>query len=130
MVPVADLFDREQGLTRDQLPDLEEFGGTITLPPVLDAEIARRLVRTPLEILSANMRAQHDHDLTNAFDAGRAYERGATLRRGVGKSIGSRRVQAQGIAGDYLRDDPEQGALHAAMVLAGFTGADPATVTL
>jgi hypothetical protein len=120
---VSGLFDREVGIGRSS---------------VLDGEIARRLSRVPDHVTIPSVAritpteigaVWRDRVAREAFANGRAYERGATLRRGAsGKSLGSRRVQAQGIATDYLRDDPQDGARLAALVLAGFAGADPETV--
>lgn len=95
------------------------------------AEADRRSTMTDgiVESLSRRYAADVEAKVAAAFAGGRAYERGATTRRGVGaKSLGSRRVQALGIAGDYLRDDPQDGARLAALVLAGFYGQPPESV--
>lgn len=118
--------------------------------PILDDEVASRIERVGIEVwhapapgreittgqigdFLADWRAREAREreqlVRAAFAGGRAYERGATLRRNVSaKSLGSRRVQAQGVAADYLRDDPQDGARLAALVLAGFAGADPETI--
>jgi hypothetical protein len=124
------------------LPTMHHTHPCGLVPSVLDGEIARRLevVSDPMSPhldawrdvtrrVADGAREQQEEALRAAFNAGRAYERGATLRRGSSaKSFVPRRVQAQGIASDYLRNDPQDGARHAALVLAGFLGHAPETV--
>lgn len=78
--------------------------------------------------ITRQVRNAEEDRLRAAFDGGRAYERGAAIRRRVGKSLTARRAAAQEAATQYLDERTPQAATLAALVLAGFTGAAPEAV--
>lgn len=139
ILPPVDMFDREVGIGRPQHadPHLEAaqrayaaHGSSPVFPlDVLERADRDEQIRDVWSTAMHNVAAEREQLTRSAFADGRAYERGAALRRNVGaKSLGSRRVQAQGVAADYLRDDPQDGPRLAALVLAGFMGQDPEAV--
>lgn len=77
---------------------------------------------TLVQQVTAEARRAEDDRLRAAFDAGRAYERGAAIRRRVGKSLAARRTAVQEAAREYLDERTPDAARLATFVLAGFTG--------
>jgi hypothetical protein len=76
--------------------------------------------------VTAAARDHEEETLRAAFTSGRAYERGAAIRRRIGKSLAARRTAAEEAAREYLDERTPDAPRLAAMVLAGFTGTEVA----
>lgn len=85
------------------------------------ANVAAHATGQVVTTLTAQWRDQHDATLRAAFDGGRAYERGAAVRRLIGKTPAARERRALDVATTYLTDGDPRGAV---LVLAGYTGTE------
>lgn len=146
LTPGAKALARQRAAQRTDLVDafVRTHSGPLVPPVVEDAPPAKFVVarlrgaldaangvprpayaegfNTLVEKVTTEARHAEDDRLRAAFDAGRAYERGAAIRRRVGKSLAARRAAAQDAAREYLDERTPDAARLAAFVLAGFTG--------
>lgn len=84
-------------------------------------DISPVMTSSQMQALVNHERDREEARLRAAFDGGRAYERGAAVRRRVGQSLARRQARALDVAREYLAEKDPRGA---ALVLAGFTGTE------